>query len=107
MKNPNYFKVALLIQGPLKSVGRSGKTESADLSKIKDTDVISYDCRKLISLLVKKYAYLFDQIILSTWDDEIFEFKENLIEIYKFNKEENKLCNIYWWIHVIANMYCI
>ena len=89
MKNPpNSFKVALLIQGPLKSIGRSGKTSSVDLHKIQSSDVIAYDCRKLISELVNKYGYLFEQIILSTWNDEILEFEENSIEIYKFNKDK-------------------
>ena len=89
MKNPpNSFKVALLIQGPLKSIGRSGKTSSVDLHKIQSSDVIAYDCRKLISELINKYGYLFEQIILSTWNDEILEFEENSIEIYKFNKDK-------------------
>ena len=48
-KSNNKLKVALLIQGPLKSIGRSGKTSSVDLHKIQSSDVIAYDCRKLIT----------------------------------------------------------
>ena len=42
MKNPpNSFKVALLIQGPLKSIGRSGKTSSVDLHKIQSSEKLT------------------------------------------------------------------
>ena len=44
---PKTIKVALLIQGPLKSIGRSGKTSSIDLSNIQNSDIVSFDCRKL------------------------------------------------------------
>ena len=87
-KSPNNFNVALLIQGPLKSIGRSGKTSSVNLHNIHSSDVISFDCRKSITLLIKKYGYLFNQIILSTWNDETLEYKEDSIEIYKFNKNK-------------------
>ena len=49
-KSPNNFNVALLIQGPLKSIGRSGKTSSVNLHNIHSSDVISFDCRKSITL---------------------------------------------------------
>ena len=88
MEKSNNFKVALLIQGPLKSVGRSGKTACADLKDIKPGDVVSYDCRKSIKLLLRKYGHLFNQIILSTWDDEILEYEDKSIEVYKFNKNK-------------------
>ena len=106
MKNLNNFKVALLIQGPLKSIGRTGKTTSADLKNLKPEDVASYDCRKSINILLKKYGYLFDQIILSTWDDEILEYEDDSIEIYKFKKNKVPKLDDKSWIndpHVSKN----
>ncbi len=99
MKNTNNFKVALLIQGPLKSVGRSGKNACADLKNLEIGDVVSYDCRKSIKKLLKKYGHLFNQIILSTWDDEILEYEDNSIEIYKFNKNKVPKLPDKWWIN--------
>ena len=88
MKDNNKFTIALLIQGPLLSIGRSGKTSGADLCNLSNNDVIKFDCRKSINSLIKKYGNLFDQIILSTWSDELLEFENKLVEVYKFNKSK-------------------
>ena len=106
MTNNNTFKIALLIQGPLKSVGRSGYTSSVDINHLSSNDIVSYDCRKCISSSIEKYGYLFDQIILSTWNDEILEFNDQSIEVYKFSKSKiPKLKDRKWIknIHVSKN----
>jgi len=86
MKKDNKFSIALLIQGPLESIGRSGEMAKLKAEGLKSSDLVRYDCRKCIDELVTKYGYLFDQIILSTWDDEKFEYENEALEIYKFNK---------------------
>ena len=86
MKKDTKFSIALLIQGPLESIGRSGEMAQLKAEDLKSSDLVKYDCRKCIDELVKKYGYLFDQIILSTWDDEKFLYDNDSLEIYKFNK---------------------
>tara|TARA_B100000161_G_scaffold260320_1_gene227186 strand:- start:59 stop:1033 length:975 start_codon:yes stop_codon:yes gene_type:complete len=84
----NSFKIGLLIQGPLLSIGRSGKSESLDRRGINSKNIISYDTRKSLDIILKKYSHLFDQIVISTWNDETYEYKKEKVEVYKFNKSK-------------------
>ncbi len=63
------MKYGLLIQGPLLSYGRTGKNV---LELLHDATLIHFDCRETIRHNIDSYGDLFDQIVVSTWDDHIF-----------------------------------
>ena len=65
------MKIGLLIQGPLVSTGRTGKTcETAKLGALSERDVKTMDCRENISFVINSYGDIFSEIVVSTWDDE-------------------------------------
>lgn len=65
-------KIGLVIQGPLVSIGRTGDKlhQSPEQLKI-EGGVIHYDCRENINRIIKEFGHLFDEIVVSTWDNEI------------------------------------
>ena len=89
------MRVGLLIQGPLLSIGRG----AGNYQKKKDTPedhLIKHDCSETIIRNINNYRDLFDEICISTWDDEIVPKKLELflenqeINIFQFNKENIK-----------------
>jgi hypothetical protein len=78
--------IGLIIQGPLISYGRTGETVDIPASKVKDTDIVSYDCRINLDKIIDSYGHLFDEIILSTWNDNI-EYYNNKIKVIKIKHE--------------------
>lgn len=76
----------LLIQGPLLSGGRTGKTIDVTASEVKDDDVVEYDCRKNINLILNRYAYLFEEIIVSTWVGE-FEYAPKGVKVCRIEEK--------------------
>jgi len=63
MKNKRL--ISLIIQGPLISIGVSGKTMG------NDRGVVSYDCIDNINTIISNYGDMFHEIIISTWDDGV------------------------------------
>lgn len=63
------FKYGLLIQGPLLSYGRTGRNCMESLS---DATLVNFDCRDTIRRNISSYGHLFRQIVVCTWDDQVF-----------------------------------
>jgi hypothetical protein len=62
---PNY---SLLIQGPILSKGRTGKTFfNNELNK---NSIVDYYCEDNIFKLISEFGYLFSKIRIITWDNE-------------------------------------
>ena len=67
-------KIGLVIQGPLLSIGRSGGNLHKSPEELrKSGGVIEFDCRDNIQRIVSEFGYLFDEIVVSTWDNEVKE----------------------------------
>ncbi|MEK7227487.1 MAG: WavE lipopolysaccharide synthesis family protein [Patescibacteria group bacterium] len=67
-------KIGLVIQGPLISIGRTGGKMRQSVEQLqKEGGVIHYDCRENINKIIKEFGYLFDEIVISTWDNEVKE----------------------------------
>lgn len=61
--------VGLIIQGPLQSFGKSGRTAAQKLN-LGDEGLVHYDCLSNIQRIGDEFGDLFCEIILSTWDTE-------------------------------------
>ncbi len=67
-------KIGLVIQGPLMSIGRAGNNLHASPDQIqKDGGIIHFDCHENINRIISEFGHLFDEIVISTWDNEIKE----------------------------------
>ena len=64
-------KFALIIQGPMQSIGRTGKTMSNPFFSLQKGSVVNFNCEKNIIKIVNDFEYLFDTIILSCWKNDI------------------------------------
>ena len=68
-------KVGLIIQGPLISFGKSGRTATRQpfLSSegIEEDGLIRYDCRSNIQKIINDFGKLFTAVVISTWDNEL------------------------------------
>lgn len=65
-------KIGLVIQGPLVSVGRTGdKLHQSPEKLIREGGVINYDCRPNIERIIKEFGYLFDEIVVSIFDNQV------------------------------------
>jgi len=65
-------KIGLVIQGPLLSIGRTGdKLRQTPEQLIAEGGVIHYDCRDNIKRIINEFGNLFDEIVVSTWDNEV------------------------------------
>ena len=84
---------ALLIQGPIMSIGQGSYKYKSYLDK--NVNIIHHDSETTIKKVIKKYGSLFKEIILSTWDNEILSdnFSKfcnlNNVKVYKFKKNKN------------------
>lgn len=78
-------KKVLIIQGPLISVGHSGETRATTW------EVVHYNCIENIIKIYNDYSNLFDEIILSTWDDhdlDISSLQEKKIKILQLKQDD-------------------
>lgn len=67
-------KIGLVIQGPLLSIGRTGnKLHQTPGQLIAEGGVVHYDCRENIQRIINEFGSLFDEIVVSTWDNEVKE----------------------------------
>ncbi len=67
-------KVGLIIQGPLVSFGKSGRTAARKLDMSSGTGedgLVRHDCRATIRRVVEDFGSLFDAVVISTWDTEV------------------------------------
>ena len=62
-----YPKIGLVIQGPMISTGRPGKSAYVCDKDIKPGDIVDYNCHDNIRRIVKNYGELFSSICLATW----------------------------------------
>ena len=72
------MKKGLIIQGPLISIGRTGKTANIAFSKLTPKDIVEYDCCDNIIKIFDKYGDLFDHIVVVTWSDQDKELLNRL-----------------------------
>lgn len=64
--------IGLIIQGPLVSRGISGRTAHIiERSKLREGDIVSYDCRENIQNIIDRFGHLFSGVVISTWEDEV------------------------------------
>ncbi|HEY4490287.1 MAG TPA: hypothetical protein VJC12_03505 [Candidatus Paceibacterota bacterium] len=65
-------KIGLVIQGALMSIGRSGGKlhESPDQLRQKG-GVVNFDCRENIKKIINTYGHLFDEIVVSVFDNQL------------------------------------
>lgn len=83
-------KIGLVIQGPLLSVGRDGAGNQ-----------VSFDCTENIIEIHQKFGQFFDEILVSTWENENVDLVKKLldcgVEVKQFqdpkNNQEKKLLN--------------
>lgn len=64
------LKKGLIIQGPLLSTGRTGKTANIPFFEVTEDDITEYNCICNIVEIFNTYKMLFDDIICVTWDDQ-------------------------------------
>lgn len=62
---------SLIIQGPIKSKGLSGRSGHKNKNMVTPADVVEYDCKANIVRIIEDFGHLFDQVVLSTWAGEI------------------------------------
>lgn len=65
---------SLVIQGPILSIGRTGKTHIGYKNKEASKQlIVNYNCIENIQQLLRTYAHLFKEIVIVTWVDELIE----------------------------------
>jgi hypothetical protein len=65
-------KIGLVIQGALMSIGRAGNNLHASPEQLKrDGGIIHYDSRDNINRTIKEFGHLFDEIVISVFDDQL------------------------------------
>ncbi len=65
-------KIGLVIQGALTSIGRTGdKLHQSPEQLKKEGGVITYDCRENINKIIKDYGHLFDEVVVSVFDNQL------------------------------------
>ena len=60
----------LIVQGPILSVGRGGKSAWLTNEQIEKEDIISFNCEENILKIIDVYSPSFDLIVISTWNNE-------------------------------------
>ena len=87
-------KLALIIQGPLESIGRTGKTMSNPFFTLGKGDIINFNCEKNIIKIINEFGNLFDVIILSCWKND--KISKDLIEFKKLKICQNESFEEYY-----------
>lgn len=64
---------SLVIQGPILSKGRTGKTYLEYKSRESKNLIVEYNCIENIQRLLRAYNHLFKKIVIVTWADEQIE----------------------------------
>ncbi|PTC02974.1 hypothetical protein C9980_20370 [Vibrio mediterranei] len=71
-------KIGLIIQGPLMSKGRTGKTADVSFGHVKESDIVDYNCIENIRNLFAVNKEKFDNIVCVTWMDQEPELLNSL-----------------------------
>lgn len=66
----NSYSSMLIIQGPIESVGRTGKSLHNPFGGVGLDNVVRFDSSATINEYISNYSTLFDLIVVSTWDSE-------------------------------------
>jgi hypothetical protein len=66
----NSYSSMLIIQGPIESVGRTGKSLHNPNGGIGLDSIVRFDSSATINEYISNYSTLFDLIVVSTWDSE-------------------------------------
>lgn len=83
------MRFGLLIQGPIISTGKHGKSITLQASQVKDEHIVSHDSKVTIGHILNNYRHLFTEILVSTWDDyENGDYNLDGVNIVKL-KENN------------------
>ncbi len=70
-------KYSLIIQGPIISNGITGASYlEYDLNKKKIPKTVEYNCIPNINRILSEFSYLFEHVILSTWESESIEINQ-------------------------------
>ena len=64
------LKSALIIQGPMVSIGRTGASLTDSKNGVGRDQIVSFDCTEIVNLYVNQHAKNFDAVVLSTWAEE-------------------------------------
>ncbi|MBY6187985.1 hypothetical protein KUV89_15305 [Marinobacter hydrocarbonoclasticus] len=64
------MKTGLIIQGPLLSRGRTGKTVGIPLKQVTEQDVVDFNCVDTITRMVNECESRYDAIVVATWKTE-------------------------------------
>jgi hypothetical protein len=63
-------RIGIVIQGPLISRGRTGRTANIGFRSLTNEDIVDYNCIPLIVKMVERYSNKYD-IICITWSNEL------------------------------------
>ncbi|OOE32071.1 hypothetical protein BZG05_15750 [Salinivibrio kushneri] len=81
------MKTGLIIQGPLISRGRTGKTARISFHDIKESDVVNYNCVSDIIATFDRHREVFGHMVCVTWDTEA----PDVIKMLSENLQEGEL----------------
>jgi hypothetical protein len=69
--------IGIVIQGPLISTGRTGRTSNISFESVTCADIVSFDCVSLIVSLVERYGKQC-QMVCVVWDEDPEERRQDL-----------------------------
>jgi hypothetical protein len=64
------LKRGLIIQGPIISIGRTGKTASITFSQVKKEHIVKFNCIDNIVKIFNTYQSVFDHIVCVSWEGQ-------------------------------------
>jgi hypothetical protein len=64
------LKKGLVIQGPIISTGRTGKTASIVFGKVKEDHIVNFNCIDNIVKIFNNYQSVFDHIVCVSWENQ-------------------------------------
>lgn len=82
----------LIIQGPIQSIGRGGKSAWLTNEQIEPEDIINFNCENNIINILESYSNLFNEIILVSWRNEIIS-ESFLNKVGKFKNLKLLTCD--------------
>jgi len=74
------FNPGIVIQGPLISKGRTGKTAEATLESAKLSDIVCFDCSEVVGGYLELNNKF--EVIFSTWEGESEELQKKIVDKY-------------------------
>lgn len=80
--------VGLVIQGPLRSPGKTGRSFRVEKRRaIADDDVCNFDCVPGLNAMVEEHGALFDRIVVSTWRGQAIDSLHPSVEVVMANDD--------------------